>query len=64
MIRLFLYIASMNREQELSVLFDVFSDKMYEEWDGHNLVWKHHPAISKEKFMELAKVYFSKERNG
>ena len=54
----------MTREQELSVLFDVFSDKMYEEWDGHNLVWKHHPAISKEKFMELAKVYFSKERNG
>lgn len=48
-------------EQELSILFDVFADQSYEEWDGHRQVFRMHPAISKEKFIKLVQTFIQKE---
>ena len=54
-------MSKITKEQELAILFDVFADQSYEEWDGHRQVWRMHPALSKEKFIKLVQTFIEKD---
>lgn len=45
-------------KEEIEELFDTFADKSYEEFDGHRGVFRHFPCLSKEKFVEIIKLYY------
>lgn len=54
-------MSKITKEQELNILFDVFADKIYEDFDPVSETYRQFEALSKDKFLELVKVYFSKE---